>query len=233
MCNYNNISKQYDDYGKQATTDWELGHKLVSQLLGNVKHKKILDYGCGTGKFSRYLSNLEANVVGIDISTSQLEIANQNKDKNVIYLQDNDLEIDNKYKKYFDSGVAIFLLCEISSHKDNVAVLKRINRLLKPNAKFIILNPNWDKSNGKKFLTHQMKYIPKLASGCKVTTILKTNPPIEVPDFYWSKQDYLNMLTVSGFGNFNIHEPVATNNKLDWKDEKKFPPFLIIESNKT
>jgi methylase of polypeptide subunit release factors len=66
-----------------------------------------------------------------------------------------------------------------------------------------------------------------------VTTILKGNPPIDIPDYYWSKDDYLEMLKEVGFRNPEILEPLAPNDGREWKDEKEFPPFLIIKSRKT
>ncbi len=227
---YNEIAEQYKKYGKSATTDWEIGHKNVAKLLEPIKSKKILDYGCGSGKFSEYLSQLGAEVVGIDISTSQLDIAKRIKNKNIVYLLDNDNRINSVYINYFDKAVLIFVLCEISSKKIIIEVLKRVHKLLKPSGELIILNPNWDKSNGRDFLTHQMKFTPELKSGKSVTTILKTNPPIHIPDYYWSKQDYLEILQDAGFKNYNIYEPLAPNDGHEWKDERKYPPFLIIKA---
>jgi len=230
--NYDKIADQYEEWGKKATTDWELGHKNVAKLLQPIQGKNILDYGCGNGKFSAYLRNLGAEVVGIDISTTQLEIAKKGKNKNIIYLADNDPRIESDYINYFDAGVLIFVLCEISSPDIMLSVLKRMHNLLKLESQLVILNPNWDKGNGKDFLTHQMQYSPELKLGEHVTTILKGNPPIYIPDYYWSKSFYLEMLEKAGFGKFEIYEPLASNDGTPWKDEKKYPPFLIINAKK-
>jgi magnesium-protoporphyrin O-methyltransferase len=43
------------------------------ELLGDVKGKRILDAGCGTGVYAVYLSRLGASVCAIDISEGMLE----------------------------------------------------------------------------------------------------------------------------------------------------------------
>ena len=230
--NYDNISKEYEAWGKLATTDWELGHKNVAKLLEPIAGKKILDFGCGNGKFSKYLHKFGAEVVGVDISEIQLSRAKKDNPQEIEYYIDTDPTVEEKYREYFDASVMIFVLCEISSKEVMASVLKRVHGLLKPNAKLVVLNPNWDKSNGKDFLTHQMQYNPKLELGKGVTTILKGNPPIHIPDFYWSKALYLEMLEWVGFTDFEIHEPLAPNDGTPWKDEKDFPPFLIIKATK-
>jgi SAM-dependent methyltransferase len=229
--NYDNSADHYEEWGKKALTDWELGHKNVAKLIEPIKGKKILDFGCGNGKFSVYLSQLGADVVGIDISAAQLEVARKKEDKSIIYLQDNDPQIEN-YLNYFDAGVLIFVLCEISSNETQLAVLKRVNSLLKPGAELVILNPNWEKSNGKEFVTHYLKYQPELKLGGPVTTVLRGETDLHLPDYFWSKDSYIDTLTKSGFGNFEIYEPLASADESQWRDEKEFPPFLIIKSKK-
>ncbi len=232
MGDYDKIAEQYAAYGKIVTTDWLLGHMGVARLLEPIAGKKILDYGCGNGKFSVYLQDSGAEVVGVDISASQLEVAKRENSENITYLLSNDPVIEEKYTGYFDVAVLIFVLCENSSQEKIISILKRVHRLLKPNGQLIVLNPNWDKSNGKDFMTHQMLFTPNLTPGSKVTTILKGPSPIEIPDFYWSKDNYLEMLKVSGFNNFKISEPLASDNEREWKDEKEFPPYLIIKARK-
>jgi SAM-dependent methyltransferase len=229
--NYDKIADQYEEWGKKATTDWELGHKNVAKLLEPIRDKKILDYGCGNGKFSIYLKNLGAEVVGVDISETQLEVAKK-VNQDIVYLLDTDKKIESDYLSYFDAAVLIFVLCEISSQDVQLSVLKRVYRLLKPGTELVILNPNWEKSNGKEFLTHQLEYEPELKLGEPVTTILKGNHPIHIPDYFWSKQVYLENLEKAGFSNFEIYEPLAPEDGKPWKDEKEYPPFLIIKAKK-
>jgi len=50
---------------------------LSFSLLGNVKGKKILDAGCGTGISSKILAEKGAKVTGIEISKKMLEIAKE------------------------------------------------------------------------------------------------------------------------------------------------------------
>src|SRR3990167_6368968 len=51
------------------------------ELLGNVKHKKILDFGCGTGIYAKLLTKKGAIVKGFDISEEMLKIAKQENPK--------------------------------------------------------------------------------------------------------------------------------------------------------
>ena len=75
MDNYDDIAREYESYGKEAITAIEIGYKNVLKLMGEVRGKKILDYGCGVGKFSRVLKDLGADVVGTkrdqDLGTSE------------------------------------------------------------------------------------------------------------------------------------------------------------------
>ena len=157
--NYDNIAEQYEKWGHGATTDWELGHKKIAKLLEPIKGKRILDFGCGSGKFSIYLNNLGAEVIGVDISQTHLEVARRVSDKSIQYFIDTDPTVEEKFTGYFDAGVMIFVLCEISSQEIMGQVLSRVHKLLKPGAELVVLNPNWEKSNGKEFLTHQLKYL--------------------------------------------------------------------------
>jgi hypothetical protein len=99
----------------------------------------------------------------------------------------------------------------------------------------IVLVSNWERSNGKRFLSHDLQFAPQLEEGTRVYVSLKSDnesQPIIVPDYFWSKDTYLALLAGSGFGGFEVHEPVATGPDGGWMDEERFPPFLIIKATK-
>ena len=58
------------------------------KIFRNVKNKKILDLGCGSGDFSQMLAEKGANVVGVDISEKWIEICEERhaSSKNLKFL---------------------------------------------------------------------------------------------------------------------------------------------------
>jgi malonyl-CoA O-methyltransferase len=52
-----------------------LEEKITLEFIGNVRGQRVLDLGCGTGRYCVLLANRGANVVGIDPSSEMLEHA--------------------------------------------------------------------------------------------------------------------------------------------------------------
>jgi SAM-dependent methyltransferase len=79
--------RQSDDY-EARHSEQLAGHPMAwgcwsipeSQLhvLGDVEEKDVLEFGCGAARWSIALAQLGARVVGLDVSTRQLEHARQN-----------------------------------------------------------------------------------------------------------------------------------------------------------
>ena len=81
-----------NDYAREIIMNWEAEKtnlildpavfsrfstqkRAVIEILGDIKNKKILEFGCGTGLYSVYLSMLGADVIGIDIGKDIIEVA--------------------------------------------------------------------------------------------------------------------------------------------------------------
>ncbi|MGB8816175.1 MAG: class I SAM-dependent methyltransferase [Minisyncoccia bacterium] len=75
MNNYKNFSKYYDMAMGDRTAEGIFIKKLIKQY--NSKAKTVLELGCGTGAFLKYLSNHGYKMAGIDLSQEMLEIARQ------------------------------------------------------------------------------------------------------------------------------------------------------------
>lgn len=225
---YDPIAKEYHDYGNDRITDMVLGYENLVKLLESVKGKKILDYGCGSGKFSRMLSDKGAEVVGFDPSKKGLELASENNDDGIIYT--NKLEPLQDYK--FDSCVMNFVLCTIHSKDQISEILSRINGLLKEKGQLIILNSNYKKSNGKQFISFEIAESHDLTSGKTIKVMLGKDRKLVVEDYYWSLEDYTELLEKTGFRVDKVLEPLAEGNDLPWIDEVSYPPFIIISAVK-
>ena len=53
----------------------------VSEILGGLQGKKLLDVGCGTGRYSEIFATEADYVHGIDMSQEMVDIANLRKSK--------------------------------------------------------------------------------------------------------------------------------------------------------
>jgi SAM-dependent methyltransferase len=228
--NYDDIANQYDEYGKEAITDWILGYDNVLKLLGEVRGKNILDFGAGAGKFSRVLKDKGAEVVGVDKSIKVLDIARENN-PDIAFYQNSDDE-SNFFSNVFDFAVLNFVLCTIPRKRDILSALKQIWCALKPNGILILLTANVEKSRGRQFMTFAIGHIGSPTSGSPIRIYLGRNKPLVLEDYYWTEKDYKEFLSEAGFDISDILEPLAGDNSHPWEDEMKSPPFLIIKARK-
>jgi ubiquinone/menaquinone biosynthesis C-methylase UbiE len=231
MDNYNVIAENYNASEQDAITLWQLGYPVVIELLGNVSSKTILDYGCGTGTFSRFLHSKDAIVTGVDVSDNMIEVARNNSNNSINYQKISD-RLDIFADHTFDLAVANFVLCTIPSRNQIISVLKEIFHVLKKGGTFVIMNSNWDRSNGKDFISFKLNYCENLVSGQPVTAVITSEPPIPLHDFFWPIEDYLEMLKECGFTLQSLRQDLANHDQVTWLDERDFPPYYVISAAK-
>ncbi len=129
----------HNDYLEMPTT---------LKLLGNIKGKKILDLGCGTGIYAKILYRKGAIVQGVDISEKEIEIAIKENPKI-------EFKLGNSEKlPYSNREFDIVLAALVLEHLKNWSkTLKEVRRVLKKNGLFIFSmgNPvvNCIKQKGK------------------------------------------------------------------------------------
>jgi len=101
------------------------------ELLGKVKDKKILDFGCGTGIYAKLLTKKGAKVKGFDISKEMIKIAKEENPKL-------DLKIGSGYKIPFKEKFDIVIATLVIDYfKDWNAVFREVKKVLKNNGFFI------------------------------------------------------------------------------------------------
>ena len=115
-------------------------HFKIKSLIKPLKKINILDIGCGGGLLSEPMSRLGANVVGIDGSKNNIEIAKFHAKKNglkINYICSSPEIL--KVKKKFD----VILNMEIIEHVDDVNFfIKKSSELLKKNGLMFVATLN-------------------------------------------------------------------------------------------
>ena len=99
-------------------------------LLPNVKDKRILDLGCGYGETDKYLKEQGASyVLGLDISTHMIEIANQENKIDGVEYKVMPMEDISTLNQKFDLVISSLAFHYI---KDYPKLIKDIYNLLDP-----------------------------------------------------------------------------------------------------
>jgi len=110
---------------------------IVSSIVGDIKGKRVLDIGCGSGVFSNYCYNQGAKVFSLDFSPVMLKFVKQtNPNLNIIQASGEDLCFRNEY---FDVILALDVIEHLYKPKQ---LLKEISRTLKRNGTTLLITPN-------------------------------------------------------------------------------------------
>nr|WP_294489323.1 class I SAM-dependent methyltransferase [uncultured Anaerosporobacter sp.] len=82
--NWNVMAMAYENFTENPDSySYSIEWPCVQKMLPNIKGKRILDLGCGTGRFTFLLENEEPDVItGIDLSQQMLDIARDKAQRN-------------------------------------------------------------------------------------------------------------------------------------------------------
>jgi ubiquinone/menaquinone biosynthesis C-methylase UbiE len=229
---YSPIAGNYDRMESDAKTLWLLGYATVVQLISPLDNKKILDYGCGTGVFCRLLREKGSDVTGVDLSKGMIDVAKKNSPDGIDYCRVKSGDLGRFRERSFDHAVSNFVFCEVPAKTMIRKIVKEVFRVLKDNGLFVLMNSNWEKSNGREFVSFRLEYCDNLVSGCRIRAITKSEPPIIFEDYFRSKEEYCSLLEEAGLTIESTGEPLAAGNEPFWLDEREYPPFFIIAGRK-
>ena len=135
---YNLYAKDYD-FSLKFLNTFEKG-KLFS-LLGDLKGKKVLDVGCGTGRILGELKLFGAKITACDISSEMLAIAKRKYPE--IEAVEADIEEMPFEDDTFDVVVATFVIVHLG---DLELAFREVYRVLKEGGIFVLTNINQRKA---------------------------------------------------------------------------------------
>jgi SAM-dependent methyltransferase len=108
-------------------------------LLGDVRNKTVLDFGCGAGEEVIPLCQRGARVIGIDISPELIAIAQERLRK---YGVEAELRVGSAYETQLaDKSVDVIFCMSLLHHLQIDRVKNEICRILKPDGLFILKEP--------------------------------------------------------------------------------------------
>lgn len=223
--NYQKFAKEYSKLGIKDT--FYLGFRDIPILIREyVKGKKALDFGCGSGRSTRFLKKLGFKTIGVDINQEMINEAKKLDSDGEYYLIKNN-SIPSK-ESSFDLILIFAVLMEVSSKKEMKKIFSELNRVLKKEGILIIVTDaeNMYKHDCASFI-YSFPENKNIKSGMKVKIGFRETDII-FHDYYWTEKDYKEVFSETGFEILELHKPLATGKEpFKWYSETKYPHFAI------
>ena len=162
----------YNEYRKMHSYLNEFEDNKLIPLLGNIKEKKVLDAGCGTGRLMRKLIDEGAFVTALDISENMLKVV-QKKYPDVKTVV-GDVEKMPFENNSFDVIISTFVLVHLSNPS---TFFEEVCRVLKDKGKFVVGN------------IHQKKPVP----------VPTKNGLVQVESYYHGQSKIIDKLEQENF----------------------------------
>lgn len=201
-------SKEYLKIQSQLSRTWRYWDIKFMHLIKKLdRNSEILELGCGIGLFLQYLINLGyKNVTGIDISSEQIKIA---ENQELPVFEADAIEFLSNTEKKYDVIIAIDFIEHF--HKDEIIQLfNMINYSLKTDGFLILQTPNGqglfpnqviygDFSHVTIFSVDSLRYVLRL-TGFQNIQFFETGPiPINLfgkirVSLWWVIKLFINMI---------------------------------------
>ena len=197
---------------------------------GGVKGSAALDFGCGTGRSTRFLRRLGFDVVGADISEQMLAKARE-FDPDGDYRLVTDDGLGALPSAAFDLVLSVFTFDNIPDRDRRVALFRSLKRLLKPGGFLILLDstPEIYLHEWASFSTKDFPSNRTAKSGDQVyTRMLDVEDRRPVTDVLWTHEDYFEQFGQAGLSVVEIHRPLGrADEPIAWVSETTIAPWVI------
>jgi len=208
---------------------------LPAIIAQYVAGRSALDFGCGAGRSTRFLTRLGFEAVGIDISASMIDLAAK-ADPNGSYRLVADGDFRGFVPGWFDLIFSAFAFDNIPNVAKRTSLLRGLRELLKDNGRIILLGstPDIYQHEWASFTTRDFPENRNAKSGETVRIVMKdVTDARPVIDIVWSHQDYLKLFAASGLHLISKHTPLGRDDEpYDWFSETSIAPWVIYALNK-
>jgi len=208
---YDDIAEWYDVWVETQRTFFSQSMRAVESLIGEIAGQRICDLACGQGRVARYLADLGAQVVGIDLSAKLLNIARgyeETRPRGIEYLQADAQNLNSEALGLFDGVVCFMALMDIP---DLAPTLHSVARILQSAGWFVfsILHPCFHTSQSGEMETPEgtVRTIGKYFVEGYWRSDTRTGPPGKIGAYHRTLSTYINALTDAGLQLVHLSEP--------------------------
>ena len=223
-------ARLYGSLGIEGTT-YQIGFDTVRELLGPIKGKIFLDFGCGAGRSAAFLRALGArHVYGVDHDQDMIGEAESRGLSGVTFFHsDGPIPLPDASA---DGAVSLNVFVEIRTPGEMRRACAEIARTLRPGGSFI-LESSSPMAFGHTFRSYRYPHAGPLRSGDTTACIVTTpDGQLVIQDTYWTEDDYTGALEHAGLIVSAIAYPRPRTPAAWTTDESSIPPSIVIKATK-
>jgi SAM-dependent methyltransferase len=203
---------------------------LPEILRRHVAGRRALDFGCGTGRSTRFLARLGFSTVGVDIAAEMIRRA-QAFDPAGDYRLVPDGDLRSLPAGTFDLVLAAFPFDNIPTAAKKIGLLRELGRLLKADGKLVNLasSPEIYWHEWVSFSTRDFPENRSAKCGDPVRIInLALEDRRPAIDILWPDEDYRDVYQKSGLRVIEVCRPLGrADEPYKWVSETKIAPWVI------
>ncbi len=209
------------------------------RALGDVKNKRILDLGCGSGDFSHSLCEQGADVTGVDISSKWIDICKKEYGdvKNLEFFVADGSDLNQLPDNNFDFVVMNMVLLNVPEIDKVEKIFKEVSRVLKRSGRLIFSDLHPLALMIQNTSCESQTYLPgfsyfKDGSEYRSKVKLIDGSEMEFGDIHWTLETYTRFLSDSDMRVCRIIEPQPVKEAHSFLKDYKIPEHIIFVCDK-
>jgi SAM-dependent methyltransferase len=232
------FSNVYDD---QARADayaklefpgtYYLAFRDLPAIIGeHVQGTQALDFGCGTGRSTRFLRQLGFETVGVDIAEHMLGRARA-RDPEGEYRLVPDGDLSALSANTYDLVLSAFTFDNIPTMEKKVALFRSLGSLVNGGGRIVNLvsSPDIYLNEWASFSTKDYPENRSATSGDKVRIVMldvEDRRPVE--DITWTDADYQEVYRRAGLAPIETYRPLGSAAEpYPWVSETTIAPWVV------
>lgn len=212
---------------------YHLAFRDLPALLGPARAgATALDFGCGTGRSSRFLRDLGFRVVGVDIADDMLAHA-RTADPAGDYRCVADGDLSSLAAGGFDAVLCAFTFDNVPGEAHKAGLFADLRHVLRPGGRIVnvVSSPELYRLEWASFSTRAFPGNATARSGDVVRTeILDVADSRPVEDILWTEVDYRRVYDRAGLRVECVHRPLGrADEPFAWVNELTVAPWTIYQ----
>jgi SAM-dependent methyltransferase len=203
---------------------------LPGIIQQHVRGEKALDFGCGTGRSSRFLRQLGFEVTGVDIAEDMIRKARQIDPSGDYRLVAGD-DLRALPRGGYDLVLSAFTFDNIPGRENKIRIFRNLRELLREGGRIVhvVSTPEIYTHEWASFSTKDFPENRQCRSGDTVKIIVTDHAdqrPVE--DILWTDESYREVFAAAGLSAIQKYLPLATGNEpYTWINETRIAPWAI------